>query len=220
MSTESGLPDFRSSQNALWKNRNPLEFASVQAMQNNRPEFIAFYRSRIKALREVRPHQGYEILSNWIHSGRVKAIITQNVDGFHSLSGSGHVAELHGTLRTCHCHSCGKVYTSNRFTDSEDLICECGGFVRPSVVLFGENLPEEALSFAEEESRKADLFLVFGTSLEVSPANLFPQIAKRNGASLVIVNREPTPLDAIADFVIQDRNIGDVLREVKQNLSF
>ncbi|WP_416825261.1 NAD-dependent deacylase [Ectobacillus polymachus] len=220
MSTESGLPDFRSSQNGLWKNRDPLELASVHAMQHNRSNFISFYRSRMNALREIIPHKGYDILANWVQRGKVKAIITQNVDGLHSISGVHNVAELHGTLRTCHCHTCGKKYPSEVFLESDDLQCSCGGFIRPSVVLFGESLSEEPLHFAERESQKADLFLVLGTSLQVTPANLFPQIAKRNGASLVIVNRESTPLDPIADLVIHDQNIGDVLYEADEKLGY
>ena len=214
MSTESGLPDFRSRKDGLWAKRNPTELASTNAMKNNRDEFISFYRERMNALVKVHPHAGYEILANWANDGLIKATITQNVDGFHTISGQQNVAELHGSLRTCHCNSCRKNYPMDLFMSSDQLLCECGGFIRPSVVLFGESLPLHAFEFSEKETEKADLFIVLGSSLQVSPANMFPKIAKQNGAKLVIVNMEPTPLDPIADLVINDRKLGEVITEV------
>ncbi|TLS36996.1 NAD-dependent deacylase [Pseudalkalibacillus caeni] len=217
LSTESGLPDFRSS-NGLWNNRNPLELATVDAMEHNQEEFISFYRQRMKALLDVVPHAGYRILAEWADKGIIKSFITQNVDGFHTISGHKDVAQLHGTLRECRCHNCGETYPMETFLESNDLTCVCGGFIRPSVVLFGEMLPEDAIHLAEEETNNADLFIVLGSSLQVAPANLFPQIAKQNGAKLVIVNIEQTPLDDIADLVINKRKIGEVLKEVNESI--
>ncbi|WP_307413781.1 Sir2 family NAD-dependent protein deacetylase [Neobacillus ginsengisoli] len=137
--------------------------------------------------------------------------MTQNTDGFHS--GNLKVSELHGTLSHCHCNTCGKIYDNQLFLENQTH-CNCGGFIRPSVILFGESLSEEAIAMAEEETIKADLFIVLGSSLQVSPANYFPTLAKRNGAKVVIVNGEKTPLDPIADLVINDKKIGNVLEEV------
>src|SRR5690606_22594437 len=111
--------------------------------------------------------------------GKLKSIITQNVDGFHQLAGSKSVAELHGTLQRLHCESCGKNYDSEQYVDKA-YHCSCGGVLRPSVVLFGESLPQDAFQFALEEAEKADLFIVLGSSLSVTPANQFPLIAKEN----------------------------------------
>ncbi|MFD3448973.1 NAD-dependent deacylase [Microbacteriaceae bacterium 4G12] len=218
LSTESGLPDFRSSKNGLWNRRNPLELATVEAMEYNRDEFISFYQWRIDNLMKVKPHEGYYILTDWANKKLINSFITQNVDGFHIMSGQKNVAELHGSLRLCHCNSCGDKYPMDIFRLSNNLTCHCGGFIRPSVVLFGESLPFEAIDFAEEEAKKADLFIVLGSSLQVSPANTFPKIAKRYGAKLVIINMESTPLDNIADIVISGRQIGDVLKDLNKNL--
>jgi NAD-dependent deacetylase len=216
MSTESGLPDFRSTGKGLWKQKNPQELASTYAMQYNREAFIEFYKFRIQGLKQCKPHHGHFILAEWEKKGWIQSIITQNVDGFHREAGSKNVIELHGTLSTLHCHTCKRKYANDLYLEGK-YICEtCGGFLRPSVVLFGENLPHEALEAAEQESMKADLMIVLGSSLQVSPANLFPLEAKRNGAILVIVNMEPTEFDGYADVVIHGRKIGDLLREMDE----
>lgn len=213
MSTESGLPDFRSSKQGLWNKMDPSEVASTKAMNDHVNEFIAFYRQRVLGVKEYKPHQGHHILSDWEAQGRIQSIITQNVDGFHQQAGSKHVAELHGTLQKLHCQSCGKAYNSEAYIEQE-YDCSCGGLLRPSIVLFGEALPKEAFQMAEMEAEKADLFIVLGSSLTVTPANMFPQLAKQLGSKLVIVNREATPLDGLADLLINDKNIGEVLQEL------
>jgi NAD-dependent deacetylase len=215
MSTEAGLPDFRSASTGMWNGINPLELASTQAMKQNRQAFIDFYRHRVDGLRKCKPHAGHDILADWESKGMIRSIITQNVDGFHHKAGNNKVAELHGTLRTCHCNDCGKRYPIDRFM-SEDLSCKCGGFIRPSVVLFGESLPDGALDLAELEAQKADLFIVMGSSLTVSPANLFPMIAKRQGAKLVIINMDKTELDHEADLVVNGLKIGSLLEELSR----
>lgn len=215
MSTEAGLPDFRSASTGLWNGINPLELASTHALEKNRQAFIDFYRYRVESLQSCKPHSGHYTLSDWEAKGKIHAIITQNVDGFHHTAGNKKVEELHGTLRTSHCNSCVKRYPIDRFM-SDELVCSCGGFIRPSVVLFGESLPIEALDQSEVEAQKADLFMVMGSSLTVSPANLFPLIAKRNGARLVIMNMDETDLDDQADLVINGEKIGWVLEELRR----
>lgn len=215
MSTESGLPDFRSSNQGLWKKKDPSKIASTDALNNNVDEFIEFYRKRVLGVKEYKPHRGHYILAEWEKKGIVKAIITQNVDGFHQQAGSKQVAELHGTLQKVHCTECGKEYDSEEFLN-KDYHCGCGGVLRPNVVLFGESLPMDAFHIAEREAEKADLFIVLGSSLTVTPANQFPLIAKDNGAKLVIVNQEPTQFDIYADEIIQDKKIGELLKELDQ----
>lgn len=216
MSTESGLPDFRSSK-GLWRKKDPNKLASTEALNNNVQEFIDFYRERVLGVKEFRPHDGHFILADWERDGVIKSIITQNVDGFHQQAGSIRVAELHGTLQKLHCQSCGKEYSSEEYVN-EEYFCQCGGILRPSIVLFGESLPEAAFQFAFQEAQKADLFIVLGSSLTVTPANQFPLIAKENGAKLVIINMEQTSFDMYADLVINDRKIGELLNEVDASL--
>ncbi|WP_077358918.1 NAD-dependent protein deacylase [Virgibacillus halodenitrificans] len=213
MSTESGLPDFRSSNQGLWNKKDPSKIASTDALNNNVNDFISFYRERVLGVKEYSPHKGHYILADLEKQGYVKSIITQNVDGFHQQAGSKNVAELHGTLQTVHCQNCGEVYSSQEYVDKE-YYCTCGGILRPSIILFGETLPQDAFQFALEESRKSDLFIVLGSSLSVTPANQFPLIAKEMGAKLVIINREKTPFDYYADQVIRDQAIGKVLAEL------
>ncbi|WP_426983874.1 NAD-dependent deacylase [Brevibacillus borstelensis] len=215
MSTESGLPDFRSALTGWWQGKDPARLASTDALRNNREEFVSFYRMRVEGLLSCKPHQGHVILAEWERRGQIKGIITQNVDGFHQRAGSRRVAELHGTLATLTCMRCTNKYESARYLDQGGTACECGGFLRPSVVLFGESLPEAAFAQAVEWTERADLFLVLGSSLAVSPANWFPEQAKARGAKLVIINRDATHLDGIADLLIQDAPIGDVLRKAE-----
>lgn len=214
MSTESGLPDFRSSK-GLWKQKDPKRLASTDALNHNVHEFIEFYRERVLGINEFKPHKGHFILADWEKRGIIKSIITQNVDGFHQLAGSFRVAELHGTLRKLHCQTCGKEYSSEEYIN-EEYYCDCGGVLRPSVVLFGESLPSEAFDFAIRESEKADLFIVLGSSLTVTPANQFPLIAKEHGAKLVIVNKDQTQFDQYADLVLNDKKIGELLQEIEE----
>ena len=213
MSTESGLPDFRSAAKGLWKMKDPAKYASVDALYNNRNEFAEFYGLRIENLLKYSPHKGHFILADLEKEGKVKSIITQNVDGYHQEAGSENVIELHGKIYELHCLSCGAIYPCKRYLEEKGSICNCGGFIRPSVVLFGEGLPQEAMDKAYEETMKADLFIVLGSSLAVSPANQYPLIAKRNGAKLAIINLEPTIMDSYFDLVINDRSIGEYLEE-------
>lgn len=214
MSTESGLPDFRSS-GGLWRTgRRFEELASVTALERAYDEFVAFYRWRIDMINRHSPHEGHAVLARWQQDGIIHALITQNVDGYHQRAGSPDVIELHGTLRTVHCQQCRRGAPAETFLRDDGLNCpHCGGNMRPSVVLFGEVLPERALLEAERASRQAELFIVLGSSLVVSPANGFPQLAKARGARLVIVNRDPTPLDALADLRLT-ASIRDVLTAV------
>lgn len=217
MSTESGLPDFRSAKTGMWETKDPAKVASVTALNQQFEEFLQFYKQRVLAAKETGPHAGHELLAKWEQQGLINGIITQNVDGFHTMAGSENVMELHGTLRTVRCETCGKTY-GNEMYEQDEFYCSCGGKLRPSVVLFGEMLPEEAFIQAIFESEKADLFIVLGSSLTVTPANQFPLMAKQQGAKLVIVNMEPTEMDDYADLVVHERKIGEVLKEADQQL--
>ncbi len=214
MSTESGLPDFRSAAKGLWKIKDPIKYASVDALYNNQDDFAKFYQTRIEDLLKYKPHKGHYILADLENKGKIKSIITQNVDGYHKDAGSKNIIELHGKIYELHCLSCGTVYPCDRYIKEGGTKCDCGGFIRPSIVLFGEGLPSDAMDKAYEESMKADLFIVLGSSLSVSPANQYPIIAKRNGAKLAIINMEPTIMDSYFDLVINNQSIGEYLANI------
>ncbi len=220
MSTESGLPDFRSAQ-GMWKQR-PESLATLNALTQTPDEFYFFYQWRIKQLVSVYPNAGHLALALLEKTGRVKHLITQNVDGLHQQAGSEHISELHGTLRTVSCLKCRSLFENRKLLPTREgweaeyhegtyhlgpeCFCqECGGNLRPDVVLFGEALPEESWRESSVWSSTADLFVVIGSSLVVSPANLLPQKAVQAGAKLLIINQDPTPLDHIATWCLRTK---------------
>ena len=212
MSTESGLQDFRS-KTGLWANVDPTALASLDALKNNYEQFLSFYKSRLLVPESVKPNVGHKLIAEWERDGYIKGIITQNVDRLHQAAGSVNVAELHGSLEPVRCFRCGKIALKDSFIQGKR--CTCGGRLRPSVVLFGEMLPQSEIEKAEILSNNCKLFVVLGSSLAVSPANFFPRKAKQTGASLVIVNRDETPLDGIADLVVH-KSIGKFLSEAQE----
>lgn len=231
MSTESGLPDFRSAQ-GLWKVR-PESLATIDALKRQPDEFYFFYQWRIAKLWQVGPNQGHHVLAALESTGNM-AVITQNVDGLHQRANSENVIELHGSLRTIRCLKCCMVYDSRKLLPlnpdweenyrqgnyhfGDECRClKCGGLLRPDVVLFGENLPDHAWEKAVKYSRNADFYVVLGSSLVVSPANYLPQLALENGAKLLIINQESTPLDRSADWIINN-GIGSVLSLIKDKI--
>ena len=217
MSTESGLPDFRSKQ-GLWKQR-PESLATMAALQQTPDEFYFFYQWRIQQLWSVEPNAGHLALAQLERANKVSHVITQNVDGLHHRAGSSRVSELHGSLKTVSCLKCQSrfdsrqllppmegweaSYQSGSYHHGAECRCpECDGLLRPDVVLFGESLPDDAWKTSQEWSSQAGLFVVIGSSLVVSPANYLPQMAVEAGAKLLIINQEPTPLDQLATWTI------------------
>lgn len=218
MSTESGLQDFRSADRGMWNKRNPIELADIEAMNSARTEFVSFYQWCIQEMLKHQPNAGHYVLAEWERRGRIKGIVTQNVENYHEQAGTKRIAKLHGDLGSLRCMNCNTQYESQLYLPPEThTSCGCGGFIRPNVVLFGEKLPDEAIELAEHLVENADLFIVLGSSLQVSPANQFPKRAKQQGAKLVIINHDPTPLDDYADLVVND-SIGHVLRETEPYL--
>ncbi|MDR7402791.1 MAG: NAD-dependent deacylase [Armatimonadota bacterium] len=209
MSTESGLPDFRSP-TGLWAEFDPLEVATLSAFRRTPHRFYDFYRRRLVLLAHARPHAGHRALARLEEAGRLRAVITQNVDGLHQAAGSRRVIELHGNLREAACPDChwtGPIEVITAALDRGELpSCpRCGRPVKPNVVLFEELLPEQAYREAEELCAQADAVLVVGSSLQVTPAAWLPENAVRRGATLIIVNDEPTPLDHRARVVLRGR---------------
>ncbi|WP_455599270.1 SIR2 family NAD-dependent protein deacylase [Cloacibacillus sp.] len=210
LSTESGLQDFRS-KDGIWAHADPTRLASIEALEDNYNEFLEFYKARLYVPEEIQPNIGHKIVAKWEKEGYVDGVITQNVDRLHQKAGSVNVWELHGSLEPVRCHRCGREGTTEDFLAGNPC-SYCGGRLRPSVVLFGEMLPQRSLEAADKLSDGCKTFIVLGSSLIVSPANYFPRQAKSRGANLVIVNRDPTPLDGIADLVVHE-GIGAFLSE-------
>jgi NAD-dependent deacetylase len=217
ISTESGVPDFRSP-NSPWMQNKPIPFDAFLASEEVRRE--AWRRKFVMddLYRDAQPSRGHLALASLVAQGKMRAVITQNIDGLHQQSGIApeQVIELHGNGTYATCLSCGCRYELDvirvRFESERAApVCDsCGGPVKAATISFGQPMPEEAMRRAQEIALACDVFLVIGSSLVVYPAAALPVLAKQNGARLVIVNREATPLDAIADLVIR-AEIGSVL---------
>ena len=210
ISTESGVPDFRTP-GSPWLENKPVPFEVFLRDPEARREAWRRKFTMDDLYRDARPSRGHRALASLVAGGRMPAIVTQNIDGLHQASGvpTEQVVELHGNGTYASCLSCGRRHelaaVRSRFEASgEAPACEaCGGIVKSATISFGQAMPEAAMRRAREAALTCDLFLAVGSSLVVYPAAAFPALAKRNGATLVIVNREPTELDPFADLVVR-----------------
>lgn len=216
ISTESGIPDFRSP-GGVWTKQVPIEFADFMRSDKARRETWRRRFDMEPVLRKAAPNRGHRAVAELIRSGKAAAVITQNIDGLHQDSGipDDKVIELHGNTTYAHCLECGTRYEIEalRIDFEQDNIvphCACGGWVKTATISFGQSMPVNEMRRAERETLLADLFLTIGSSLVVYPAAGFPELAKRNGSGLVILNLQGTGLDAIADLVL-NRPIGETL---------
>ncbi|MGQ7890622.1 SIR2 family NAD-dependent protein deacylase [Paenibacillus sp. WC2504] len=198
-SVESGVPDFRSP-SGWWNQIDPRTVATVKALETNYPLFHSFYTTRVNHLRKILPHAGHAILARWEQVGHIKLITTQNVDGLHQAAGSSHVQELHGSIKEFRCHSCRKATDEEAFVNERP--CQCGGKLRPSIVLFGENLPNDAWQRSMAAIESADVVMVIGTSLQVHPVNQLPFITK---GKLILINAEETGQEDRFDFFLRGK---------------
>lgn len=216
ISTECGIPDFRSP-GGLWTKNKPIQFDDFVSSRAMRDES---WRRRF-ALEDnfggARPGRGHLALASLYRAGKVPGLVTQNIDNLHQESGIAprDIVELHGNTTYAHCLDCARRYdlawVREKFeTGGHAPDCDCGGYIKTATISFGQAMPADAMQRAEELSTQCDLFLAIGSSLVVWPAAGFPLLAKRNGAALVIINREPTEFDEIADLVVH-YDIGDVL---------
>ena len=213
ISTESGIPDFRSA-TGIWADVDPLEVASIQAFRRDPERVWDFYRGRIRLLLEAEPNPGHLALAELERRGLVQAIVTQNIDTLHSRAGSRDVVEVHGSIRTAECPSClWREEAAGVLAQLEErtapLCVFCGEVLKPGVTLFGELLPAGAIGRATELARGAALMLVVGSTLEVWPVAGLPLAAR----SLAVVNRGPTALDSRAEVKI-DAAAGETLTAV------
>lgn len=210
VSTESGIPDFRSVDGLYHQKFKypPETMLSHSFYERHTDEFYDFYRQKL-IVHGAKPNAAHLRLAALEREGKCKAVVTQNIDGLHQAAGSKNVLELHGSVHRNHCTRCGAFYTLDDVLRSEGVPrCGCGGVIKPDVVLYGEALDETTLNAAVRAIRRADLLLVGGTSLNVYPAAGL--LRYFTGAALAVVNKTPTPADARADLVIQ-ASIGRVL---------
>ncbi len=209
ISAESGIPTYRDSESALWKKYDPMEVAEIESFLRDPREFWAFFKdARYHVMSRATPNPGHVALARMEAAGRLVCVITQNIDGLHQAAGSKKVIELHGNTRRIVCLDCGHVIGMEQAVgiierQNPPPCPSCGGRLKPDVVFFGEPLPQAALQEAFEAAAACDLMLSVGSSLQVYPAASIPELAKRSGARLIIVNRTPTPFDGIADVVLR-----------------
>jgi NAD-dependent deacetylase len=210
ISTPSGIPDFRSPESGLWQQADPMVVASLHAFRQNPLAFYEWVKPLVGSLRAARPNPAHLALAQLESLGLLSTIITQNIDMLHTRAGSQHVLEVHGHLREATCLCCCRVLPAAALLDGwlergELPRCpDCGNTLKPNVILFGEQLPAQIFLEASQAARRCDLMIVAGSSLEVFPVAELPCLAADGGARLIIVNREPTCMDARAAVVIRD----------------
>ncbi len=210
ISTPSGIPDFRSRGSGLWERYDPMEVASLTAFRYHPERFYEWIRPMVSKILSAEPNPAHIALAQLEQMGLLLGVVTQNIDDLHQRAGSRRVVEVHGHLRAATCVSCYHKVAANEsmfalVKGGKVPRCErCAGVLKPDVVLFGEQLPGEAVHEAHEMIATSDLVLVIGSSLEVTPAALFPVEALNSGARLIILNHDPTYLDERADLIFRD----------------
>ena len=215
ISTESGIPDFRSP-TGIWKKYQPIEFSDFLSSETVRVE--AWRRKIDKNISKAMPNIGHMAIAKLVESGKVKNVITQNIDNLHQESGIPNdiIIELHGNTTYAKCLDCGFKYNLSKImkefkeTNKPPYCDLCSGIVKAATISFGQAMPEKEMILSQECSLSCDLFITIGSSLQVYPAAGFPILAKKNGSKLIILNREKTDLDIYADLVINDE-IGSFL---------
>lgn len=216
VSTESGIPDFRS-QDGLYRQQYaypPEQILSHTFYLKNPEEFYRFYRNKMISP-QAKPNKAHLALAKLEQAGKLKAVITQNIDGLHQMAGSREVLELHGSVHRNFCTRCGRFYGLSQILETEGIPrCSCGGIIKPDVVLYEESLDMDTLSKAVMYIKKADMLIIGGTSLTVYPAAGL--VDYYSGSRLVLINRDVTPLDSRADLAIKGK-IGEILDQAWGN---
>ncbi len=203
ISVPSGIPDFRTPESGLWTDVDPMEVAHIDVFESDPARFWSYYRPRFQSHGDKRPNAAHRALAELERRGMVEATITQNVDRLHRAAGAGEVVEVHGTIETSTCRSCGASYGLGRIDELFDedgvAVCAgCRGAVKPDVVLFGEMLPAAAMARAQELAERAELMICIGSSLVVHPVAGLPELTLTTGGRLAIVTKGETPYDGEA----------------------
>ncbi len=220
ISTESGIPDFRSP-GGLWTKFKPIDFGSFMSSEEVRAESWRRKFNIDNTISNAKPNKGHEAIAHLVKKGKVNAVITQNVDNLHQDSGvpMDKVIELHGNTTYAICLSCKKRYEIDEIkkeflkTEIPPICDECGGIIKTATISFGQSMPEDEMKKAQIVTLNCDLFVAIGSSLQVYPAAGFPILAKKNGSKLIILNRDETDLDGYSDLVI-NKEIGKFFDEV------
>lgn len=209
LSTPSGIPDFRSKKSGLWEINDPMKVASLSAFLHRPIEFFKWLHPLSEKIFYAKPNPAYQYLTSLENLGKIKAVVTQNIDFLHQKAGSKNVIEVHGSISHLECMKCK---SKKRFDETELLdfienftipVCKkCNQYLKPSIVLFEEMLPYHEWNAATNHFEKSDLVIVVGSSLEVYPANQLPSLAVTNGAKLIINTLSSTPLDYAADLLL------------------
>ena len=214
VSTESGIPDFRSV-DGLYNQKYdypPEQILSHTFFERKTAEFYRFYRDKMVCL-DKKPNKAHYKLAELERAGKLTAVVTQNIDGLHQAAGSKKVYELHGSVLRNYCRNCRKFYTAQEVLDKEGVpTCDCGGVIKPDVVLYEEGLDDSVVSGALNAIMQADTLIIAGTSLTVYPAAGFVQYFRGN--TIVLINRDATPFDSQADLIYHDK-VGELLGQIK-----
>ena len=210
ISSESGIPTYRG-KNGVWSKYDPKIYANINVFLQDSSYYWSYFKNeRYPIIKKAKPNRSHYAIVELENMGKLNCVITQNIDGLHQIAGSSNVIELHGNTRLINCLKCNKKYSMDEVIKLMEYelppFCSCGGKLKTNTILFGEPLPTEELLKAEIASKNCDLFLVLGSSLVVYPAANLPIIAKNNNSTLIIVNIDTTPLDNIADLVINDNS--------------
>ena len=222
ISTESGIPDFRSP-TGIWATYDPMEYATIDAFRRDPVKVWEFYALRLEMLTSAEPNAGHLALAELERRGLIAAVVTQNIDGLHERGGSRDVVEVHGSIRTASCLKCGERVALERVVaalqEAPAPACpQCRAILKPDVVMFGELLPVEAIDRAIALAQGAGVLLVVGSSLEVHPVAGLPQETLSAGGKLAIVNRGSTPFDGLATIRV-DGGAGETLAALAEQLA-
>lgn len=216
ISTPSGIPDFRSPESGAWENVDPIQVASIYAFNQDPGPFYQWIHPLARIILNAQPNPAHRALADLEQHGPLQSVITQNIDLLHSKAGSQKVYEVHGHMRQATCMRCHAVYSMETIlpnfvkTGNIPFCPVCGGALKPNVILFGEALPARIMQDAQREVLACDVMIVAGSSLEVSPVNELPHLAKQTGARLIFVNFGETHLDYLADVIIR-ADVADAL---------
>ncbi len=224
ISTESGIPDFRGP-NGVWNTQTPVMYEDFMNSHEARVRAWKRTADNFRARQGVKPNIGHDALAELQRRGHLAAVVTQNVDGLHTEAGNTDVIELHGCTRTASCQWCGREWLTELIVQrhehgEDDPDCDdCAGPIKTRTISFGQSMPQTEMQRASDVTMAADLYIAIGSTLLVEPAASFPRIARQSGATLVILNNAPTPLDDIADLVLREQ-IGATLQGLLQRLGY
>jgi NAD-dependent deacetylase len=208
-STPSGIPDFRSPGVGLWEKVDPVEVATIDSFIRRPDRFYMFMKPLMQRMDGAAPNPAHLALVEWENMGLLHSVVTQNIDNLHQRAGSRNVIELHGNGQRAFCMKCRRRFEvedlRERLAASDVPCCDCGGVIKPDVILFGEQLPLQALVSAERDAQSCEVMIVVGSSLTVAPASMMPQIALQMGAKIIVVNLQATYIDGYAEVALHEK---------------